>query len=627
MLAIVIASCNMHERREMKVVPLIDEITVVPGSRSMLVLQIEIPARSHIYGNPKGPGTGKATEVIIKPVKDIDFGTPRYRAPKKFFFTGEKEYTWGYEDQTRIFIPFTVSEQAAPGIHPIQMKFDSLLCSDNPGGSGASYCIPKIFNVTATLRIAAKGKYSTAYSRTVIDEFNTSTAPVGDAAVDKLKDHKAFESTDQLPDNLQFSPRYIDHGVTGIIQAILFGLLAGFLLNFMPCVLPVVSLKIMGFVQNAGKSRRELFQLGLMFSFGILTSFAVLAALAAFFGYRWGGLFQHRLFLVVMTGIVFALALSMFGVFAINIPAFAGRAINKQRSLYLDAFMKGLLATLLATPCSGPFLGGTLAWALSQTPVLIFIVFMSIGIGMALPYVILTINPVLLKYIPKPGTWLMIFEKIMGFLLIFTAVYLIGILDDASRMPMVALLGFIALGLWVYGTFGSITETGTKRVISFFLMIGIVISGFFLSFHYLFGEKRDLVMEQKPFRPGRLIKNRDSGIISVINFTADWCPNCKLVDNVTLHSSEVTGALNTADIDYMVADITEKNSEAERLMKLFKSQAIPLLAIVPAGNDFSRPIILRDIYSASDVLKALKTARQGTNADGFKYQLEINPIK
>jgi thiol:disulfide interchange protein DsbD len=426
----------------------------------------------------------------------------------------------------------------------------------------------------------------------------------------------------------RFSPRYIESGVTGIVQAVLFGIIAGFLLNLMPCVLPVVSLKVMSFVKHADKKRKELVFLGVFFSLGILTSFAVLASLAAFFGYKWGGLFQHRLFLVSMTGIVFALALSLFGVFSINAPAFAGKALKEKENYYLDAYVKGLLATLLATPCSGPFLGGTLAWTLSQRPAVIFIVFMCIGFGMALPYIILTINPKFLKYIPKPGEWIKTFEQIMAFLLIFTVIYLLGIFDTSSLLPMIAFIGFLAVGFWQYGRYGAIYQSIATRTVSSIILILIIITGYFVSFHYLYSEKKITNISAHDFSVQRLLENKDTGRISVIEFTAGWCPNCRLVEKITLHTDKITTALRDSSIDFMVADITGSNPAAEKLMLLFRSQSIPLLAIVPPGESFNRPVILRDIYSEHDVLKAIEMAREGIKRNNvFEYKIEIKNVK
>lgn len=622
-----LVSCSRNEYRDMKVYPVQKEISAAQGGESFIALQVELPARSHIYGNPKGPGIGKATEVFVEAPRGMTFSEARFLKPEKFYFPGEKEFTWGYEHETRIFLPFKVSGNAAPGTSDIGVVFDSLLCTDPGKGQGSSYCVPKIFRFTCRVRILPEGSAGTVYSRAILDGYRASAAPGKDTAAVKAPAVIHEDTTSALPEDLSFSPRFIEKGVTGLLQAIMFGIIAGMLLNFMPCVLPVVSLKVMGFIQHAGKSRRELFLLGLVFSLGIIASFAVLAALAAFFGYKWGGLFQHRLFLIIMTGIVFALALSLFGVYTITIPSFAGRAVSGRENPYGDAFMKGLLATLLATPCSGPFLGGTLAWTLSQSPGIIFLVFLCIGFGMSLPYVIVTINPKFLKFIPKPGEWLVTFERIMAFILVFTAIYLIGILDEASVMPMVTLLGFIAFGFWQFGRYGSIGQAGAKRVVSAMALAGIVVAGYFISFDYLYAGKKAAAVTKNSFSAGRLIKNRDSGKISVIEFTADWCPNCKLVEKVTLQSEQVAGALNDPAVDFMVADITGKNPDAERMMRLFKSQAIPLLAIVPPGEDFTRPIILRDIYSEQDVMKALETARSGTAKKEFRYQMDIKGIK
>jgi thiol:disulfide interchange protein len=624
-LSFTLLSCNKKEYQEMNVYPMQKEAVAAQGSDSFIVVQVEIPRRSHIYGNPKGPGIGKPTELSVTASKDIVFGKARYQKPKKYFFPGEKDFVWGYEHDTRIFLPFKVSEKAVTGSHEITVIFDSLLCSD-AGSDGESFCVPKIFNFKSSIRVLPKGMAGTLYGQVILEEYGNSSEPEQDISNIQRNGNGTAAIQTSLPSDLKFSPRYIERTVTGLFQAVLFGIIAGLLLNFMPCVLPVVSLKVMGFIQHAGKSRKDLFLLGLIFSLGIITSFTVLAALAAFFGYQWGGLFQYRAFLVAMTGIVFALALSLFGVYTINIPSFAGRTAHHEGNHYGDAFLKGLLATLLATPCSGPFLGGTLAWTLTQSPGVVFLIFICIGAGMALPYMILTINPVFLKYIPKPGEWLVTFEKVMAFFLVFTVVYLIGVLDNASTMPMIAFLGFIALGFWQYGIYGSPVQAPWKRLTSIIALIGIIVTGYLVSFEYLYSTKKESPLSKNQFSVERFLGNRDSAKISVIEFTADWCPNCKLVDKATLQSDRVVSALRAPSVDFMVADITGKNGSAERLMQLFKSQAIPLLAIVPPGEGFSRPIILRDIYSEEDVLKALHTAR-GDKEKTFKYQIDIQGLK
>lgn len=179
--------------------------------------------------------------------------------------------------------------------------------------------------------------------------------------------------------------------IGGLAAALGFGFLAGLILNVMPCVLPVVSLKIYGFVKQAGEDRGRVRLLGLAFGAGILFVFLILASLAAYAGLGWGQQFQSDKFLVAMVALMVAFALGMFDVYTIQLPGLVGNveAAAAQREGVAGSFAKGALATLLATPCSGPFLGATLAYALTQPPAVIFAIFASIGVGMAFPYVLL----------------------------------------------------------------------------------------------------------------------------------------------------------------------------------------------------------------------------------------------
>lgn len=622
MLFVFASSCKKNDYQEMRVYPVPEGVTAVQGGEQFIALQVELPPRTHIYGNPKGPGTGKPTEVTVKKEDGIVFRKQQFLPPEKFFFSGEKEYTWGYENNTRIFIPFRVTESARTGVHRVEITFDSLLCSD---AAGSSSCTPKLFQIAYPVRVLDKGSAPSVHADDIISDYKRSASPAGEKKKDDAAPLVTIADDGDFPRDLSFSPRYIDRGVSGIIQAILFGIIAGFLLNFMPCVLPVVSLKVMSFVQHADKSRKELLLLGLLFSFGILTSFAVLAVLAAFFGYGWGGLFQNRLFLVVMTGIVFALALSMFGVFVIQAPAFAGRAVKDRGNHYADAYIKGLFATLLATPCSGPFLGATLAWTATRPAPVIVTVFMCIGFGMALPYLLLTIRPGLLKYVPRPGEWLVTFERVMGFLLIFTVIYLLTIFEQSSILPMITFLGLLSAGLWLYGRYGAIYQPAAKRIFAVMILLLVAIGGYHVSFYYLYEGKRTAgAVQHNAFSIARLMENRQTGKISVIEFTADWCPNCRLVEKISLQADAVREEFRKGDIDVMVADITVKNPHAERLMALFQSNSIPLLAIVPPGKSFDAPVILRDIYSKDDIMDALEIAREAFGQkNGFQYQFDI----
>ncbi len=569
------------------------------------VIAVELPDEFYTYANPKGPGTGMAIEV-----KSADGSlftvSARYPEGEKYFAPGDKDYVFIYKGLVRIPVLLKMGKAGSEPRQPVKLKVSMLICDD-------SICLPvkrevllqldSGFTLYSKAGFAATGEYAA---------LNPPTDQVPSTVQSRLiKTGEASAGAFMELEELDFEPQYKGASMSGFLEAIIFGLIAGFILNFMPCVLPVVSLKIMSFVQNAGQEKKVIILQGILFSSGIILSFLILALLAAYGGYSWGGLFQNQGFIVIMAAFIFALALSLFGVFSITPPAVAGVIAAKKRGIYSDAFVKGVVATLLATPCSGPFLGGTLAWTFNQPPSVIFAVFISIGIGMASPYIIMSFKPELVKIIPKPGNWMIFFETFMGFLLILTVVYLLGILDDYHRTASILFFVFIAMGLWIFGRYGSFEKKGIQKIAAFFLFLAISGAGYLISFKYLYLPGEGDAGTYHGFSSELLLENRDKGIVSVVVFTADWCPNCKLVEKITLEKSSVKKVFADERVNVMIADITSSGSEGEKLMLMLGSRAIPFLAVFPSGENFENPLCLRDIYSADDVIEAVNSAKRG----------------
>lgn len=581
------------------------EIYVVPGKTAAAVIAVRIPDAHYIYANPKGPGIGRATEVSVVQNDLIEAYEARYPEGEEYLARGDTSPVYIYRKSVRLPFAFTIKNNARPGEYSLKVKVSILMCTSDA-------CIPVEKNVDIAVRVRSEIQGSAVVGN--LDEFlslkKNINAGSAQLKTDQVRNTGIAEAGGAgIPESIKFTPDYSDGDIAGIFEAILLGLIAGFILNFMPCVLPVVSLKIMSFVINAGEKRKVIVTQGFLFSAGIIASFLVLAGLAAFSGYKWGALFQEKFFLIIMATFIFSMALSLFGVFTFNVPLFAGRAVSKTHGIYTDAFIKGAMATLLATPCSGPFLGGTLAWSLTRPPEIIFIIFISVGFGMALPYMMLVLSPSLIKKIPKPGDWMINFEKAMGFILMFTVVYLIGILDNTVRMGSVLFLLFVAVGLWQFGIYGSADRERWKRWISFAVMLAVFSAGYLLSFEYFYSE-RNLSGERNAFSSAGIMKNRDNGIITVVEFTAEWCPNCSLVEKISLEKEKVRKLFARNDVEFMVADITQKHTEAESLMNRLGSRSIPLLAVFPPGEGFSSPYCLRDIYSADDVADAVGKAEK-----------------
>jgi len=260
---------------------------------------------------------------------------------------------------------------------------------------------------------------------------------------------------------------------------LLFALVGGVLMNFLPCVLPVVSIKVLSLAEQVGDEPGRVLSLALAFAAGMLAVFAGLGASVTVAGTVWGAWFQSRTFLAIMLGIIVAMAANLFGAFTLTVPRIVGRAdAAVQGEGLLGSFAKGMLAVFLGTPCSGPFLGATMAWAAREAgagrPAVGLLVFLSMGVGMALPFVLLALRPGWMRYMPKPGAWMETFRQFMGFLMLLTGVYLLYILGGEWAVGGV-LFGFgVALACWVYGRLVRPGGSAVRNWLGRALAVGLV---------------------------------------------------------------------------------------------------------------------------------------------------------
>jgi len=289
-----------------------------------------------------------------------------------------------------------------------------------------------------------------------------------------------------------------------IAFVLLTAFLAGLILNFMPCVLPVIGLKVMSFVQQAGESRSRIFMLNVWFCLGLMTVFMVLATLAVTMGLSWGQQFSSATFNIVLSGVVFVFALSFLGVWEIPIPGFVGAGnVNKLATKEgpSGAFFKGMLTTVLATPCSGPMLTPALTWAVSQPPLVTYAGFACVGLGMASPYLVIGAFPNLVSFLPKPGAWMDTFKNVMGFILLGTVVFLLTFIEIPFVVPTVAFLIVLWAAFWWIGRI-PITATFDKKSAgwlaagAFSAIIGFAIFG---GPYYPFGGKNLLSIMQNRY--------------------------------------------------------------------------------------------------------------------------------
>ncbi len=392
----------------------------------------------------------------------------------------------------------------------------------------------------------------------------------------------------------------------------LFGLLAlafagGAVLNLMPCVFPVLGLKIMGFVQQAGNERRKIVGHGLLFTSGVVVSFWVLAGVllalrAGGAELGWGFQLQSAGFVFGMAAFLFLFALNLSGVFEIGFGlAAAGSRAEKGEGPW-GSFLSGVLATIVATPCSAPFLAAALAGALTLPATVSFLTFTFIALGLATPYLLLSLFPALLRKLPRPGAWMESLKQFMAFPLYATTGWLIFVLagqvDGGNLLAVLLSLSGLALAAWVFGRFGAPHRRKTLRRLA-------VAAAFVMgaaSLAYGFPRKSDL--EWVPWSPETVAELREDGRIVYVDFTARWCATCQVNKTVVFGSGKILTFVAEEDVALVKADWTNEDPAiTRRLLELGKA-AVPVNLVYLPGRD--EPEILPETLTPGIVLRALR---------------------
>jgi thiol:disulfide interchange protein DsbD len=417
-----------------------------------------------------------------------------------------------------------------------------------------------------------------------------------------------------------------------IWQILLFALLGGLILNVMPCVLPVVSIKVIDLVGSTGKEPREIIGHGLTFAIGIIATFllgAVVIAAIQGFGTQlgWGSQFQSPGFVLVMSTIMFVFGLSLIDVFKIKatetVTSGAG-SLAKQEG-YGGSFFKGVLATLLGTPCVGPFLGPALIVAFTLTWMHTLLIFLFVGLGMALPYLVML--PFLSKLsrrdrgrlsrkLQGSTEWLNDFKVGMAFLLFATVIYLLYILEGvlggkAVIWALMFLVG-VALASWLWAR---LTNLG-KRFVALAWIVALlvtVLSGWFAiprvyaSTHVTAAGATVMHNGWEDFSVEKLQEYTAQGKTVLVDFTADWCPNCKTNEAVALNIASTQELKEELGIVFLIADWTARDDEIQDVLLKLGFASVPLTAIFPGGNP-NAPILLDGVYTPARLHDAMREA-------------------
>jgi thiol:disulfide interchange protein DsbD len=437
-------------------------------------------------------------------------------------------------------------------------------------------------------------------------------------------------SLENAPLNGTTNDSPMDGGFAGTLALLLSALFGGLILNLMPCVLPVLSLKLFSLIKQAGESRGRLLALGTSTTVGILASFWILAGIVAAVkagggNAGWGMQFQSAGFIAFMVVILSAFAMSFFGVFEVWLPGSATTKMDSagRKNGLLGAFFTGALLVLLSTPCSAPFLGTAMGFAFTASTPVLFLFFTAAGIGLALPYMLVSAFPKVLKVFPKPGAWMVTLQKVMGVLLLGTVAWLLWVVREQAGNYGVAIFAVIALLSIIFSfAIGKIAPPGVAFIREVAAVVGSVI--LLAAFWFAFASPKyeaevdaifearaaQLITEDGWFRyTPELINNlAKSGHTVFIDVTADWCLTCKTNEAAILNREDFRRAMDSLKVARVKADWTRETPEVTALLKSMGKSGVPAYAIYPAG-DASRQIVLPELLTTNAIVEKIVGSR------------------
>ncbi len=587
----------------------------------VVVIHLAVAVGYHIQSHHPLESFLIPASVKLLPSKGLVFGVVHYPAaitipvPTQVTKLGKLSV---YEGRFDITIPFKVLGTAAGGRRTITAQLTFQACNDQ------SCLVPQTLRLRTLLRIIGAHAALSATSATrTLRAVPVARGPIsgavtgistggGSAVAGELGRIKALHYQVSQPNE-------------PIWRLILFALLGGLILNVMPCVLPVIPLKVLAMVQQAHGSRSRAVLHAGVFAAGIVSLFVMLALAMGLYRavtgqtLTYGMQYQHPWFLITIALVVLALALSMLGVWTVQPPR-ALTAIDTSGGGLAGAFGTGLLATILASSCSAPFLGIMLTWALVQPTWIVAVFFVLIGIGMAWPYVLLAAFPAWLDRIPRAGRWSELLKEALGLVMVGVAVYLLLSTDDRSQIITgFALAVILALVCWGWGRLPDVNMSGRKiwMIRSGCISAGIIAGALFVGW---MGGLRDVANATMPAATdartfqvnrwqavtlGRMKPALAAGHPVMIDFSAPWCINCKFVKATVLDAPAVREVYAQTGTVLLSADIDRPVDKA--LWLQLGGRALPYLAILSPHRPMS-PAILRDIYTRRDVIRDIHDA-------------------
>jgi len=376
-----------------------------------------------------------------------------------------------------------------------------------------------------------------------------------------------------------------DSSIASLLLIFAAALLGGFILNFMPCVLPVLSIKIFALLKSKHEDQKSIRKEYLITTLGIVSSFIVLGLIAIFLkgiGVQvgWGMQFQQPLFMAFIVTILILFSANLWNIFDLPMPRAFSKidAISSLKSQNLSHFFTGAFVTILATPCTAPFIATAISFSLSRGPVEIIFIFFLMGIGLALPYIIIASIPKLAQFLPKPGNWILILKKVLGLIVFGTALWFCSILFIQVGVPIVWLVVFFSVLSILMVALYLNQSLYLKRALWGFVIIWII-SLFILSTTQKNPLRSDISQEWIAFDQSLITEYTDKGKIVLVNVSADWCLTCKANENLVLKTNSTNEFFKKENVIVLYADWTSPDKRIAEFLRTHNEYAIPFYVL------------------------------------------------
>jgi len=570
-----------------------------PGDHVILAVILNIKEGFHINANVEQivPFEGFILYPTRVRVVDADLGmtieSPHYPRAHPVKADYAEASIMSFIGQAVFYLPIKVGDHVTPGKVGVKVLVEFQACD-------ARTCLlPEKVVLDEVLQVVGKDMATANINEELFADYAVTVAPGGSKVVE-------FDLFDW-----KFSVNV--SSISGLVLLLLTAAFGGVLLNFTPCVLPLVPIKIIS-LSNAAENRRKCFLLGVSTFLGVLSFWLGLGGMIALVsGFTaTNQLFQYPLFTISVGAFIAFMAVGMGGLFHIRLPAFI-YMLNPSQDRFHGSFFLGILTAVLSTPCTAPFMGAAAAWAATQQPATTLITFAAIGSGMALPYLILSASPALVKQMPRTGPASLLIKEAMGLFMMGAAAYFIGgglsalmadPPDPPSKIYWWSVVGFCAAaGGWI--AYRTIRITARKGLRAFFVATGIIIFVGSVLIGFRLTDKGPI--DWVYYTPERFAEAVQQRKIIVLDFTAEWCLNCKVLEEGVLHNRKIRELFASGDIVPIKVDITGNNPMGKAKLKAVGKLTIPLLVIyAPSG----REVFKKDFYTVDQVLQAINQARE-----------------